>query len=129
MTCYGCYDLMSICSRSKVEYADLAIIDISKAFTPEGAELVVSVREAMTKLFFSTSSTMDMIDLKSVPLLPELIYLECSQAARITDISDVLFARVSQEEKKMYEGTMKTTGSYQGYKLRNYWVCLMLRTR
>ncbi|KAK1219327.1 hypothetical protein PQX77_017947 [Marasmius sp. AFHP31] len=25
------------------------------------------------------------------------------------------------EEKKQYEGTMKTTGSYQGYKLREYW--------
>ena len=38
------------------------------------------------------------------------------------DIADVTFAQVSDEEKKVYAGKMKETGSYQGYKLRNYWV-------
>ncbi|KAF4607771.1 hypothetical protein EYR40_000106 [Pleurotus pulmonarius] len=90
-----------------LEYADLAIIDISKAATPEGrAELAITVREAMTNFgfFYVINHGYDQ-----------------TQTARITDISDVLFAGVGQEEKKLYEGTMKATGSYQGYKLRNYW--------
>ena len=38
------------------------------------------------------------------------------------DIADVPFARVSEEEKKIYVARMKETGSYQGYKPRQYWV-------
>ncbi|KDQ32558.1 hypothetical protein PLEOSDRAFT_1073080 [Pleurotus ostreatus PC15] len=90
-----------------LEYADLAIVDISKASTPEGrAELAITVREAMTNVgfFYVVNHGYDQ-----------------AQIARITDISDVFFSGVSQEDKKLYEGTMKTTGSYQGYKLRNYW--------
>ncbi len=45
------------------------------------------------------------------------------QADRMVDIADVPFSQVSDEEKQVYAGTMKKTGSYQGYKLRNYWVC------
>ena len=29
---------------------------------------------------------------------------------------------MSEEEKKAYTGNIKATGSYQGYKLRQYWV-------
>jgi hypothetical protein len=43
---------------------------------------------------------------------------------RIFDIANVPFEQVPLEEKKQYEGTMKVTGSYQGYKLREYWVGL-----
>ncbi|KAF4579728.1 hypothetical protein EYR40_000094 [Pleurotus pulmonarius] len=90
-----------------IEYADLAIIDISKAATPEGrAELAITVREAMTNVgfFYVINHGYDQ-----------------AQVDRMTDIADVFFSGVSQGEKKSYEGTMKTTGSYQGYKLRNYW--------
>ena len=38
------------------------------------------------------------------------------------DIADIPFARVSEEEKKIYVAKMKETGSYQGYKPRQYWV-------
>ena len=38
------------------------------------------------------------------------------------DIADIPFARVSEEEKKIYVARMKETGSYQGYKPRQYWV-------
>ena len=39
------------------------------------------------------------------------------------DIADIPFARVSEDEKKIYVGEMKqTASSYQGYKLRQYWV-------
>lgn len=41
---------------------------------------------------------------------------------RFFDIADMPFAHVSDEEKEIYAGKMKDTGSYQGYKLRNYWV-------
>ena len=39
----------------------------------------------------------------------------------MVDIADIAFTNVDPEEKKLYEGTMLQTGSYQGYKLRNYW--------
>jgi len=38
------------------------------------------------------------------------------------DIADIPFARVSEEEKRIYVARMKETGSYQGYKPRQYWV-------
>ncbi|KAF8909741.1 Clavaminate synthase-like protein [Gymnopilus junonius] len=43
------------------------------------------------------------------------------QTGRIFDVADVPFSKVSEEEKEKYAGTMKQTGSYQGYKLRQYW--------
>lgn len=39
------------------------------------------------------------------------------------DIGNVPFSQVSDTEKKTYEGNVKGTGTYQGYKLRQYWVC------
>ena len=38
------------------------------------------------------------------------------------DIANVPFDNVPDAEKKTYEGKMLQVGSYQGYKLRNYWV-------
>jgi hypothetical protein len=38
------------------------------------------------------------------------------------DIADIPFSGVSDEEKSSYSGKMKETGSYQGYKPRQYWV-------
>lgn len=39
------------------------------------------------------------------------------------DIGDVALSdAVSDEEKKKYESNTLETGSYQGYKLRRYWV-------
>ena len=45
-----------------------------------------------------------------------------SQNERIFDIADAPFALVSEEEKQKYQGRMLETGSYQGYKLRQYLV-------
>ena len=45
-----------------------------------------------------------------------------SKNERIFDIADVAFSGVSEEEKIAYTGNIKATGSYQGYKLRQYWV-------
>lgn len=45
------------------------------------------------------------------------------QTERIFDIGDIPFSKVNDEEKQKYAGKMLQTGSYQGYKLRRYWVC------
>ena len=48
--------------------------------------------------------------------------LSLLKTERMFDIADIPFARVSEEEKKIYAARMKETGSYQGYKPRQYWV-------
>ncbi len=44
------------------------------------------------------------------------------QNQRIFDIADLAFASVSDDEKRQYEAKIQQTGSYQGYKLRKFWV-------
>lgn len=44
------------------------------------------------------------------------------QKNRIFDIADASFSQVSDEEKKKYLSRILETGSFQGYKLRQYWV-------
>jgi hypothetical protein len=46
-----------------------------------------------------------------------------TQTARIFDIADVPFSAVNDSEQQIYAGTMQQTGSPQGYKFRQYWVC------
>lgn len=94
--------------RCAVEYANLAIIDLSKAKTPEGrAALANDVRDALstTGFFYVVGHG----------------YTQ-EETDRMFDIADVPFAQVSDEEKQAYLGKIKETGSFQGYKLRNYWV-------
>ncbi|KAF5358211.1 hypothetical protein D9756_001600 [Leucocoprinus leucothites] len=94
-------------STTDLDYAELPIIDLSKAITPEGrVELAKLVTEAMTNQgFFYVVN-------HGYP--PE-------QTKRIFDIANVPFEHVPEPEKQTYAGTMKATGSYQGYKLRQYW--------
>ena len=40
----------------------------------------------------------------------------------MTDIADIPFAQVSEEEKKRFDGKIKQEGSWMGYKLREFWV-------
>jgi len=88
-------------------YADLTTIDLSKAQTPEGrTELAAQVRDAMTAQGF--------FYVINHGLTP-------SENARVFDVADVPFSQVSDEEKRQYAGNIKATGSYQGYKLRQYW--------
>ncbi|KAG2136002.1 hypothetical protein DEU56DRAFT_913091 [Suillus clintonianus] len=94
-------------TRETLEYADLAIIDISKADTEEGrAALAIEVREALLNhgFFYVVNHGYSQ-----------------DQTGRIFDIADLPFSAVSDSEKQIFAGTMKQTGSYQGYKLRNYW--------
>ncbi|KAG5640445.1 hypothetical protein DXG03_008631, partial [Asterophora parasitica] len=89
------------------DYADLPIIDLAVAASPEGrAALAIQVRDAMTKngFFYVVNHN-----------------YTTAQSERIFDIANVPFEYVALEEKQAYAGTMKDTGSYQGYKLRQYW--------
>ncbi|KAG2040734.1 hypothetical protein BDR03DRAFT_1029402 [Suillus americanus] len=94
-------------SKETLDYADLAIIDISKADTEEGRDaLAIEVREALLNhgFFYIVNHG-----------YPQ------DQTDRMFDIADLPFSAVSDSEKEMYAGTMKQSGSYQGYKLRQYW--------
>ncbi|KAJ6625125.1 Clavaminate synthase-like protein [Mycena sp. CBHHK59/15] len=94
-------------TKENLVYADLAIIDLSKAVDSQGrAELAVKVREAMrTQGFFYVVNHG---------------YI-AAQNERIFDIADVPFNCVSSDEKRLYTAQMKEKGSYQGYKPRQYW--------
>jgi len=90
-----------------LDYANLPVIDLEKAGTPEGRRaLAEEVRDATTKhgFFYVINHG----------------YTQ-AQTDRIVDIGDIAFTQVSEAEKQKYAGTMKQTGSYQGYKLREYW--------
>lgn len=94
-------------TKEDLPYADLPVIDLSKFATEEGrAELTKEVCDAMREHGFL--------------IIVNHGYTQ-EQTDRVFDITDVPFSQVSMEEKKKYEGTMLQTGSYQGYKLRNYW--------
>ncbi|KAF9487100.1 Clavaminate synthase-like protein [Pleurotus eryngii] len=92
-------------SKENLEYADLAIIDLSKATAPEGrVELSRQVCEALTEVGF--------------------FYIinhgyTSAQTSRIFDIANATFDLVSDEEKQEY--TQKDVGVYTGYKPRNDW--------
>ncbi|KAK0187440.1 Clavaminate synthase-like protein [Armillaria mellea] len=87
-------------TQEPLDYADLPIIDLSKGPRPE------EVREAMqTYGFFYVVGH----------------GLSPSENQRMFDIADILFSAVSDEEKQRYEAKIIQTGSYQGYKLRQYW--------
>ncbi|KAI0783193.1 Clavaminate synthase-like protein [Abortiporus biennis] len=94
-------------TKEDLDYADLAIIDLSKAASPEGrAQLAVQARDAMREQGFFYVINHG---------------LSQEQNDRIFDIADVPFSQVPEEEKKKYDGRMLETSSYQGYKLRQYW--------
>ncbi|KAI3612076.1 Clavaminate synthase-like protein [Moniliophthora roreri] len=85
-------------TKEPLDYADLAVIDLAKArTTPEDLQaLVEDIRTAMsTQGFF---------------------YME-----RIFDIANVPFTQVPEDEKKLYHAKPHETGSFQGYKPRQYW--------
>ncbi|KAF9238970.1 Clavaminate synthase-like protein [Melanogaster broomeanus] len=93
-------------TNEKLDYADLAIIDLSKATNSAGrAQLAQEVKDA-----FRTHGFFYVINHG---------YTQ-AQIGRMFDIADIPFSGVSDDEKQVYAGTMKQTGSWQGYKLRQY---------
>ncbi|EMD36736.1 hypothetical protein CERSUDRAFT_155002 [Gelatoporia subvermispora B] len=94
-------------TNEPLEYADLAMVDLSKVKTPEGrAELAAQVREAMTTIGFFYVINHGLTQ---------------AQNTRIFDVADIPFSQVGDDEKKAFQANIKATGSYQGYKLRQYW--------
>ncbi|KAJ7018055.1 Clavaminate synthase-like protein [Mycena alexandri] len=92
-----------------LDYADLAVIDISKAQdAQERAELTRQVSEAMeTHAFFYV-------------FYPVTLNFGIS-TERMFDIADVAFSGVDVDEKRAYTAKMKEEGTYQGYKPTKYW--------
>lgn len=116
-----------------MEWADLPIIDLSKASTPEGrAELAPQVRDAMRTFGFmyvvnhGLTQAQVCIEPGAACDLPSHNGLTpwCGQNERIFDIADVPFSQVAEDEKKQFSYDIKATGLYKGYKLRQYWVRL-----
>jgi len=91
-----------------LDYADLAIIDFAKLDSPEGpTQLAAEMHKALAEVGFFYVINHG--------------YTQ-SQNDRIFDIADVPFASVSDEEKLPYLANIKEAGSYQGYKMREFWV-------
>ncbi|ESK85342.1 Clavaminate synthase-like protein [Moniliophthora roreri MCA 2997] len=96
-------------TKEPLDYADLAVIDLAKArTTPEDLQaLVEDIRTAM-----STQGFFYVINHGYSP----------SEMERIFDIANVPFTQVPEDEKKLYHAKPHETGSFQGYKPRQYWV-------
>ncbi|KAF9220306.1 Clavaminate synthase-like protein [Gyrodon lividus] len=94
-------------TRLDLEFADLAIIDLSKAHTPEGrAELAAQLRDALRTNGFVYAINHG--------------YTQ-TQRDRVFDIADVPFTAVPPEEMKIYTANIDKVGYYAGYKGRQYW--------
>ncbi|KAK0484487.1 hypothetical protein IW261DRAFT_840646 [Armillaria novae-zelandiae] len=93
-------------TKEDLEYADLAVIDLSKASTEAGrVELTAQVREAMNKqgFFYAVNHG----------YTPE-------QTAQIFSIANMAFDGVDEKEKDLYAG--KSPDIYSGYKPKQTWV-------
>ncbi|KAG1737557.1 uncharacterized protein EDB91DRAFT_483113 [Suillus paluster] len=111
-------------TKEPLKYADLAVIDISKADTEEGrAALAIEVRDALLNhgFFYVVNHGYSQDQVRHFYHFLWIVYLTSTQTARMFDIADLPFSAVSDSEKQIYAATMKQTGSYQGYKLRQYW--------
>ncbi|KAJ8089879.1 hypothetical protein PM082_018457 [Marasmius tenuissimus] len=92
-------------SKQELEYANLAIIDLSKAATPESRqELAIQVSDAMHEQGFF--------------YIVNHGYTQ-SQTNRIFSIANRTFDGVSPEEKKLFTG--KSESVYEGYKPKQAW--------
>lgn len=109
-----------------MDWADLPIIDISKASTPEGrAELATQVRDAMRTFGFLYVVNHGYTQAQVLYLYTcanGCLTTRLAQNERLFDVADVPFSQVSDEEKMRFSSPMKETGSYKGYKLRQLWV-------
>ncbi|KAH7928364.1 Clavaminate synthase-like protein [Leucogyrophana mollusca] len=94
-------------TKEVLDYADLAIIDLSKAATPEGRAALAS-------------------ELKTALLTHGFFYAinhgyTQAQTDRMFDIADIPISHVPEDEKRAYAGDSKVTGRFEGYKPRQYW--------
>ncbi|KAJ7620240.1 Clavaminate synthase-like protein [Roridomyces roridus] len=94
-------------TKENLQYADLAVIDLAKAHDVEGrAQLALEVAEASkTQGFFYVVNH----------------GYTAAQTERMFDIADVPFSCVEADDKIAYTASIKETGSFEGYKPRQYW--------
>ncbi|KAI0341626.1 Clavaminate synthase-like protein [Trametopsis cervina] len=94
-------------TKENLVWANLAIIDLAKASTAEGrAELAPLARDAMRNIGFFYVVNHG---------------LSQAEVDRVFDIADLPFSQTSDSEKQEYSERVLETGSYQGYKARQYW--------
>ncbi|KAL6302299.1 Clavaminate synthase-like protein [Sparassis latifolia] len=93
-------------TKENLDYADLAVIDLSKAHTPEGrALLAIELCDAIAAQGFFYAINHG--------------YTQ-AQNDRMFDIANVPFS-LADEEKRLYTGNVKESGTYQGFKPRQLW--------
>ncbi|KAI0797310.1 hypothetical protein BC629DRAFT_1502893 [Irpex lacteus] len=94
------------CTNEKLDYADLGIVDLSKATTAEGrAELATVARDALHNIGFFYVVNHG---------------LSQPETQRIFDIANIPFSQVTNEEKRKFYAEI-AAGSHEGYKPRRYW--------
>ncbi|KAG1730105.1 uncharacterized protein EDB91DRAFT_1239136 [Suillus paluster] len=94
-------------TKEDLEFADLAIIDLSKAHTPEGrTELYPQLRDALRTHGFVYAINHG---------------YNQTQRDRIFDIAAVPFDVVPPDEMKTYTANIEKVGYYAGFKGRQYW--------
>ncbi|KAI1787047.1 Clavaminate synthase-like protein [Ganoderma leucocontextum] len=94
-------------TKENLDWADLPVIDFSKASTPEGrAELAPRVRDVMRTVGFMCIVNHG---------------LSQAQTDRIFDIGDVLFTQVPDAERAQHASKLAEEGSKIGYKPRQLW--------
>ncbi|OAX38737.1 Clavaminate synthase-like protein [Rhizopogon vinicolor AM-OR11-026] len=114
-------------TNASLEYADLCIIDFSKADTEEGrAALAGQVKKGLRNQGFlyivNFGYTQEEVKkFHSSRVLYSFIYHISTQTTRMFDIADVHFSCVPDDEKRKYATKMFETGSEAGFKLRKYW--------
>ncbi|CCM06179.1 uncharacterized protein FIBRA_08421 [Fibroporia radiculosa] len=94
-------------TNEPLEYADLAVVDLSRGETAEGRmELAAQVADAMSNVGFFY-----------------IINHGLSQAQndRMFDVADVPFSLVPEDEMKAYTTSFEDIGRYLGYKNRRQW--------
>ena len=106
-----------------MDFADLAIIDLSKAHTAEGRrELAPQLRDALRTNGFvyavNRGYTLAQVYL-IFPFLP-ITHL-ADQRDRVFDIADMPFTAVPPEEMKIHTADFDNVGYYVGFKRRGYW--------
>lgn len=119
-----------------MEWADLPIIDISTANTPEGrVALAPQMHDAMRTFGFlyivnhGLTQAQVRRTFSEVSIRLRLLTCRCPghsfsllQNERMFSIADVPFSQVAEDEKRRYTSNIKESGSYRGYKLRQLWV-------
>ncbi|KAG7440381.1 Clavaminate synthase-like protein [Guyanagaster necrorhizus] len=71
--------------------------------------------------YIQPPATEEPLDYADLPIIDLSKAPRPDENQRIFDIADIPFSVVNDEEKRHYEAEMMQTGSYQGYKLRQYW--------